>query len=75
MITWRTILLAWTMVGVAATGDSAEAASCKLAQVATWPLRLVGNHLLVDGEINGQKIGIMECGCTMPFGTPVVPDE
>ena len=59
MMAWRTILAAWTMVGVAATGDSAEAASCKLAQVATWPLRLVRNHLLVDGEINGQKIGVM----------------
>ena len=59
MITWRTFLVAWAMVGVAATGDSAEAANCKLAQVATWPIRLVHNHLLVDGEINGQKIGVM----------------
>jgi len=37
----------------------AVASNCKLVQVDEWPIRLERNHLLVDGAINGQKIGVM----------------
>ena len=37
----------------------ADAPSCRLSQVAEWPVRLERNHLLVEGAINGQKVGVM----------------
>jgi predicted aspartyl protease len=45
-----------------ALGGSAEAmaaSNCQLTQIADWPVKLVGNHLVVDGAINGRKIGVM----------------
>jgi predicted aspartyl protease len=39
-------------------GTAAVAASCKLARIAEWPVRMAGNHIVVDGAINGQTIGI-----------------
>jgi len=38
---------------------AAAATSCKLAQIADLPARLVHNKVIVDGAINGRKIGIM----------------
>ena len=38
---------------------SAEASNCKMVQIADLPVRLAHNRLIVDGAINGQKIGIM----------------
>jgi clan AA aspartic protease (TIGR02281 family) len=55
----RTRLLLWTMLGVAAACASAEAANCKLAEAASWPVRLERNRLLVEGAINGQKVSVM----------------
>ncbi len=45
--------LAWASAGVGAAGN------CQLVQIADLPVRLERNHLLVDGAINGQKIGVM----------------
>ena len=52
-----TVLLAASvvMMSSAVTG----ATNCKLARIAEWPVRLSGNHILVDGAINSQKIGVM----------------
>lgn len=51
------------MVGMALVfgGDVslAFAAGCKLETVATWPVRLERNKLLVEGAINGQPARIM----------------
>jgi len=46
------LALTW---GVAAAADSA----CKLVQIADLPVRLVKGKLIVDGAINGQKMGIV----------------
>ncbi|HEV3241312.1 MAG TPA: aspartyl protease family protein [Casimicrobiaceae bacterium] len=45
-------------VGCASAGVAA-AANCQLVQIADLPVRLERNHLLVDGAINGKKIGVM----------------
>ena len=34
-------------------------AKCTLARLAEWPVRLEHGHLVVDGVINGQKVGVM----------------
>jgi len=34
-------------------------AKCTLTRLAEWPVRLDRGHLVVDGSINGQKIGVM----------------
>lgn len=33
--------------------------NCKMIQIADWPVRFERNKLIVDGTINGQKIGVM----------------
>jgi len=58
---WRT---RWRAVGVAiiatAWGEvTAAPANCKLTQIAEWPVRVERNRILVEGAINGQKIGVM----------------
>ena len=47
------IVLAAPSMGVAAVSN------CKMVQIADWPVRLERNQLIIDGTINGQKIGIM----------------
>jgi hypothetical protein len=47
--------LALSTWGVAAAADSA----CKLVRIADLPVRLVKGKLIVDGAINGQKMGIV----------------
>jgi predicted aspartyl protease len=38
---------------------AAAAGKCQLVRVAQWPIRIDHDHLLIDGAINGQKIGVM----------------
>ncbi len=59
MIASRTMLVAWAMLGMAVTCGSVEAANCKLAELASWPIRVERNRLLVEGAINGQKVSVM----------------
>jgi predicted aspartyl protease len=35
------------------------ASQCKLVRIEEWPVRLVHSHLMIDGVINGKKIGIV----------------
>jgi predicted aspartyl protease len=44
---------------VFAASTAAAASKCTLIKVADWPIRLERNHLIVDGAINGQTIGVM----------------
>ena len=55
------MVLAANPVGLALPGDIATAATsnCKMVQLADLPVRVVGHRLIVDGAINGQKIGVM----------------
>jgi predicted aspartyl protease len=48
------------VIGLAmASGHVVAASQCKLVRIEEWPIRLVHNQLMVDGVINGTKIGIM----------------
>ena len=38
---------------------SADPPTCKLVRVAEWPVRFVGNLPVIDGTINGKKVGIL----------------
>ena len=52
-------ILAAAAIGLALAGSAgAETAKCKLGRIAEWPLR-AGGRPVIDGEINGQKIGIL----------------
>ena len=42
-----------------ASGAALSATSCKYAKFADWPARLENGVLIVDGTINGKKIGIV----------------
>lgn len=60
MIKGLTLLTASIAIALAVMSMAVAAASnCKMVQIADWPVRLERGHLIVDGAINGQKIGIM----------------
>ena len=47
-------------IGLALAGSSAAAESkCRMGRIAEWPLRAGGRLPVTDGEINGQKVGIL----------------
>jgi len=55
-----TLLTASIAIALAVMSMAVAAASnCKMVQIADWPVRLERGHLIVDGAINGQKIGVM----------------
>src|SRR5882672_666012 len=51
----------WIFLAAALTGSAAAAApqDCKLVRIEEWPVRLERNLPIIDGEINGQKVGIL----------------
>src|SRR2546421_4348005 len=50
----------YASIGIAVVGASATAAGkCTMARLAEWPVKLERSHLVVEGAIDGQKIGIM----------------
>ena len=54
------IFLAASIAGLTLASMAVAAASdCNMVQVADWPVRLERNKLIVDGAINGQKIGVI----------------
>ena len=49
-------------IGLALAGSAAAESKCKVTRVAEWPLRPVRTEyypLVIDGAINGQKVGIV----------------
>jgi predicted aspartyl protease len=51
--------------GTAGSGDAAAAGKCQLARAAEWPVRVERGALLIDGAINGAKVGItLDTGAT-----------
>ena len=38
---------------------SAQGSQCRLAKTAEWAVRVGGHHIVVDGAINGSKVGII----------------
>jgi clan AA aspartic protease (TIGR02281 family) len=60
LINVRHFMVASLAIGLALASMAVAAASnCKMTQIADWPVRMERNQLIVDGAINGQKIGIM----------------
>jgi hypothetical protein len=57
----RTFLVASAVIGGAIASGICTAATseCKLVRIAEWPVRLEHSKLIVDGAINGRKIGVM----------------
>ena len=55
------LALAYITAGLVIPGAvaAAGASNCKMVQIAELPVRVAQNELIVDGAINGQKIGIM----------------
>lgn len=52
--------LAFIAVALAFAADVAgQAPKCQLARIAEWPLRADQYYPVVDGELNGQKVGIL----------------
>ncbi len=56
----------WILAGIAAVlvltpvpAVSAAPGACKLQRVVEWPVRAVRNHIVVDGAINGQPVGLV----------------
>ena len=67
MIRRRTLLALAAALGLAAAGMAAAAeSSCRMVQIADLPVRLVKNKLIVDGAINGRKMGVvLDTGAAM----------
>jgi predicted aspartyl protease len=56
----RTFLIVAAAIGLGVASMAAAAASkCKLVRIEEWPVRQERDHLIVDGAVNGQKIGII----------------
>jgi predicted aspartyl protease len=46
-------------IGLALAASAAAEGKCKMGRIAEWPLRAGGRLPVTDGEINGQKVGIL----------------
>jgi clan AA aspartic protease (TIGR02281 family) len=53
------ILFASTALALASAATAAERNSCKLMLIEEWPVRADHYRPVIDGSINGQKIGIL----------------
>ena len=52
----------WIAVGLVAAAMPAfadDAPKCKLVRLANWHVRLLGTHPVLDGYVNGKKIGVV----------------
>ena len=67
LIVRRTIVTTAVVICLALTSIAAGAESaCKMLQVVELPVRVVKNKLIVDGAVNGQKVGIvLDTGAAM----------
>jgi predicted aspartyl protease len=57
-----------TLVTIGARAEEPQARGCAFSRIDEWPVRLVRGHLIVDGAINGRKVGVMlDTGATRSF--------
>ena len=55
----RILLAIGLAVGVVATGDAAaQSGKCRFVRIVEWAVRAGPAHIVVDGAINGSKVGI-----------------
>ena len=55
----RTALCAIALALAASVESTPAVAKCTLARAADWPVSVDRGHILVEGSINGQKVGVM----------------
>lgn len=53
------VVAAWAALAASSVAAAAAPEGCKLVQLEQWTVRLERNQPLVDGEINGNKVGIL----------------
>jgi len=53
------VAAAATALALAGSAAAAEAGKCRVGRIAEWPLRAEQYRPVLDGAINGQKIGIL----------------
>ena len=53
------LVAALTAAGLTMASGAGTAATCKYAKFAEWPARLENGEVIVDGTVNGRKIGVM----------------
>lgn len=59
-------ILALALAVLVTAMDAGAQPRCRFLKVVEWPVRLVANHIVVDGAINGQAISIMlDTGATV----------
>ena len=60
-VKWCVFAVAAAPIGLALAGNAAaaEPGKCRVGRIAEWPLRAGGRVPVTDGEINGQKVGIL----------------
>ena len=55
----RIAIASLILIRLAVASDGVTAASdCKMVKIADWPVHHEHNQLIVDGTVNGQKVGI-----------------
>lgn len=55
----RSLLLGIVAAAFMAPALAQQPAKCQLVKIAEWPVRLQGGHAILEGAINGQKVGVM----------------
>ncbi|MFO1323915.1 MAG: retroviral-like aspartic protease family protein [Burkholderiales bacterium] len=57
----RPLLRVLLLVAAAALsgGATAQSGKCRLLKVVDWPVRVAGNHIVVEGAINSRTVGII----------------
>src|SRR5258708_36034147 len=53
------LALAVLLAGLAFPSLAAEPPTCKLVRIAEWPVRLQRGLPIIEGSINGKKIGVL----------------
>ncbi len=64
---WRDLrAVAAVALACGATHAAAQAGKCRFLEIVEWPVRVVANHIVVDGAINGHAVGVMlDTGATI----------
>lgn len=62
----RRVLALVALAASLVAADATAQGKCRLLKVVEWPVRIVADHIVVDGAINGQAVAIMlDTGATV----------
>ena len=54
----RVLRVVFFIAGFVVLEPALAQATCRFVRIVDWPVRIVRSHIIVDGAINGQKVGI-----------------